>query len=308
MASTNDTLNVNYNELFMKVRSEVNIDTRSHERLPNKATEIMIQFLLNKQKVSPSFQISSDEKKSLAIMTKLKVQQVHDFMANFRKRSKRMLGKRTRGKDFDDVGGKTNDDIVKQKKPRSGSWTNEEVDFVNFALRLFQCGIKTNYINEGQKLRPYLAGIVNCKHMRVTKKYSKQMQSGDMVFVLKSIWTHEQKMEYDQLYQAFKDMVNEKEGLSRIVTQPSLHVPDMDPSMDDPNMDDPNMDDPNTFLAKFDEAQLTFTNNLKRYDSNFNAFLNYYDQNIMDPLLVPFSFSIPESTTLLDTLLFTPRV
>mmetsp|Transcript_17656 Transcript_17656/g.17731 ORF Transcript_17656/g.17731 Transcript_17656/m.17731 type:complete len:159 (+) Transcript_17656:61-537(+) len=57
---------------------------------------------------------------------------------------------------------------------RTGKWTLEEENFASKLIELFQAGQIFCGVKEGQTLRSYLAQKLNCKLMRISKKYPGQ--------------------------------------------------------------------------------------------------------------------------------------
>jgi hypothetical protein len=66
-------------------------------------------------------------------------------------------------------------------KHRVGKWTTEEEVYSLHLIQLFKSGTLTD-CNEGTSLRVYLSEKLNCKPMRITKKYSTEVYNGKLMY------------------------------------------------------------------------------------------------------------------------------
>jgi hypothetical protein len=66
-------------------------------------------------------------------------------------------------------------------KPRVGKWTMEEEVYSDHLIQLFKSGTLTD-CDEGTSLRVYLSDKLNCKPMRITKKYSAEVYNGKLMY------------------------------------------------------------------------------------------------------------------------------
>jgi hypothetical protein len=64
---------------------------------------------------------------------------------------------------------------------RVGKWTTEEEVYSLHLIQLFKKGTLSD-CNEGTSLRTYLSEKLNCKPMRITKKYSTEVYNGKLTY------------------------------------------------------------------------------------------------------------------------------
>mmetsp|Transcript_34593 Transcript_34593/g.35272 ORF Transcript_34593/g.35272 Transcript_34593/m.35272 type:complete len:182 (+) Transcript_34593:30-575(+) len=69
----------------------------------------------------------------------------------------------------------TNDTPLESLEDRTGKWTIEEEEYASKLIELFIAGrLIDGSLHFSQTLRSYLARKLNCKPMRISKKYTKQ--------------------------------------------------------------------------------------------------------------------------------------
>lgn len=72
-------------------------------------------------------------------------------------------------------------DMARVQNMRVGKWTQEEEEYSNHLISLFADGLLPD-CEEDTTLRAYLSGKLNCKPMRITKKYVTSDYDGKLLY------------------------------------------------------------------------------------------------------------------------------